>query len=140
MEGEGERGTYIDGRPEGSREDDRVLRDDGEVRTEVSESDLGDVDVVDQDATGPSFDETEEGEGEGRFSASWRSSVVLERGKRVEHTCCSDDTNFLSRSNGEGEVVKDVRKFRRVCSVAVSRASTAEHDRTHIEWTSSQRR
>lgn len=50
---------------DGAREEDGVLRDDGEARAQVVQVDLGNVLPVDVDAAGAGFDEAEEGEGEG---------------------------------------------------------------------------
>jgi hypothetical protein len=53
---------WIEVGADGSREQDRILRDDGKARAQIVELDGGDVDAVDVDASGASLQEAEERE------------------------------------------------------------------------------
>lgn len=75
---------------EGAREEDGVLGDDGEVRSEVAEVHLTDVDAVDLDLARGEFDDAEDGGEEGRLSSSSAAA----------------DTNLLAATDGKGEVVE----------------------------------
>lgn len=70
----------------------RVLRDDGQLRTEVLEADLGDIDAVDDDGAFVCLYEAEEGQSKTGLAAARRSNdadlfagVDLER-DAVEHS------------------------------------------------------
>ena len=60
----------IDCRPNSPRQNHRVLRDDGDSASEVGETNMGDVDAVNDDSSSCSFDEAEETECEGTFPRS----------------------------------------------------------------------
>jgi hypothetical protein len=51
-------------------EEDGVLRDDGELLSELSEAESANVDAVDFDGAGADFDEAEEGHGDGGLARS----------------------------------------------------------------------
>ena len=51
-------GVEVD--PEGAREEDGVLRDDGQSRAETGEAEMGDVDAINADASPGCLDDPEE--------------------------------------------------------------------------------
>jgi len=54
----------VKGRSKGPREDGRILRDDGDSRSKVRQSDFRDVDSIQMDGSAGGFHETEEAESE----------------------------------------------------------------------------
>jgi hypothetical protein len=75
---------------EGEERTNRVLRDDGQLRPEIVETDVGDVEAVDEDRTRCRLDKSEKGRGEGRFAA----------------TGSADDSDLLTRLDRERQVVQ----------------------------------
>ena len=65
--------------PQRSREEDGILRDDSDLRSQVMQTHGSDIDAVDQDATTRCFQDTEKRQGDGRLASS----------------CPTHDSNFL---------------------------------------------
>lgn len=78
----------------GAREEDGVLRDDGQARAQVVKLDGGDIDAIDMNAAGASLDEAEEGKGERGFSGAG----------------AADDADALVAVNAEANALEDRRK------------------------------
>lgn len=99
--------------PDRSVEQKRLLRDDGESLTELSESDGPNVDAVNLDLTLRQLDDAEEGLEECRFAC--RAEIVRlcsrEGIETEKHTCSSpsDNAHLLPTFDLERDVVKDRR-------------------------------